>query len=362
MKKIFMLLTLMIIIGCSLDTFKSENIASWSINLDVPLYKTEYTVREMLKKYDELSVEPYGTSGDSIFVFNASTPHIINIPDYTITKVGNDIQPEVVIVDKYEVEIPTLPDELAGVNFVDIDLTLEVDLSQFNVALADSVIVDEILIVGTNDDGDEERATIRNQDVLVNGTLVIENPEDLINIRPTVVTISGQITIYPSDQPGVEVSNQIIILTSVLHAPLVLEIVEASAFDAEPQKIASNVDDQVFKSFTLFAEIENQMEIGGKLQILVSPDTMNFKENSSIIPDTLLSFQFFPQQFQIEIIELDSVKFNLIADSTYIKTLVNLVGMPDGTPTRFMTNDSIKVLLYGSAEVLVETQDRAEEE
>jgi len=366
MKKIFMLLTLALIIGCSLDTFKSENIASWSINLDVPLYKSEYTVREMLKNYDELGVEPYGNDGDSIFVFNAVTPHEINVRDYTITKVGNDIQPEIVTIDQHVVEIPTLPNELAGVNFVDIDLTLEVGLSQFNIALADSVIVDQILIVGTNDNGDEERATISNQDVLINGTLVIENPEDLINIRPTIVTISGQITIYPSNQPGTEVSNQVIVLTSVLHAPLELEIVEASAFEGDPQKVAGNVDDQIFKSFTLFAEIENQMEIGGKVQILVSPDTMNFKENSMIIPDTLLSFQLKPNQFQLETVELGPDKFNLLADSTYTKVLLNLIGVTDELgnpqPTRFITDHSIKVLLFGSAEVLIEAQDRTEGE
>lgn len=34
MKKILILLALAIIINCSLDTFKSENLASWTINLD----------------------------------------------------------------------------------------------------------------------------------------------------------------------------------------------------------------------------------------------------------------------------------------------------------------------------------------
>lgn len=370
MKKIFMLLTLAIIINCSLDTFKSENIASWSINLDVPLYKTDYTVREMLKEYDELGVEPYGNDGDSIFVFNATTTHEIDVIGYTIKKDGDDVLPEIVYIPNYELDIPILPKELDGINFVDIDLFLEVDLSRFRTDLADSVIINSIVLSGTNSDGITKTASITNQviwkdqQIINNGLLIVENPEDLINNRPNNVEISGYITVYPTDDEGVQVFDQIIILTSLLHAPLELEIIETSAFDGNPQKVAGNVDDQIFKSFTLFAEIENQMEIGGKLQILVSPDTMNFKENSIVIPDTILSFQLRSNQFQLETVELGPDKFNLLADSTYTKVLLNLVGVTDEQgnprPTRFMTNDSIKVLLYGRAEVLVETQDRAE--
>ncbi|MBU0528385.1 hypothetical protein KKF86_01335, partial [bacterium] len=263
----------------------------------------------------------------------------------------------------YELEIPTLPKELAGINFVDIDLTLEVDLTQFKVFLADSVIVDNITITGTNDDGEEEIATISNQDVLINGTLVIEDPEDLINIRPTRVVISGQITIYPSDQPGTEVSNQIIVLTSVLHAPLILEINETSTFTTSPQKVIGDVGDQVSYTMTLFTEMDNQMEMGFQLNFLISPDTMNFEPNSLIIPDTLISIHLIPnQEHQMETIELGQDKYELLADSTYMKVFINLTGFKNNQgitmPTRFFTNDSLKVLLYSSTELLIDPQDR----
>lgn len=365
MKKILILLALAIIINCSLDTFKSENLASWTINLDFPLFKTNYTVAEMLKDYDELGVEQYDAN-NSIYVFNVSTPHNIDVPDYTIEKVGNLVVPIPIPVADYEFEIPTLPDELAGINFVDVDLTLEVDLSQFNVDLADSIIVNTLLLTAMNDDGDIETATITNQDILIDGILVIEDPEDLINIRPTTVVISGDITIYPSDQVGEQFFNDIIILTSKLHAPLILEITETATFSTPPEKVSIDVDDQLIESLTIFAEIDNQMEIGGKLQILVTPDTMNFEENSPIIPDTLLSFQLLPDQSQLEIIELGQDKFDLLADSTYMKVLINIIGITDAQdntlPTRFFTNDSIKVLLYSSAEVLIDPQNMGEED
>lgn len=365
MKKILILLALAIIINCSLDTFKSENLASWTINLDFPLFKTNYTVAEMLKDYDELGVEQYDAN-NSIYVFNVSTPHNIDVPDYTIEKVGNLVVPIPIPVADYEFEIPTLPDELAGINFVDIDLTLEVDLSKFYVDLADSIIVNTLLLTAMNDDGDIETATITNQDILIDGILVIEDPEDLINIRPTSVVISGDITVYPSDQEGTPVFGQTIVLTSKLHAPLILEITETATFSTSPQNIDIDVDDQLIESITLFAEIDNQMEIGGKLQILVTPDTMNFEENSPIIPDTLLSFQLLPDQSQLEIIELGQDKFDLLADSTYMKVLINIIGITDAQdntlPTRFFTNDSIKVLLYSSAEVLIDPQNMGEED
>ena len=366
MKKILLLLTLVIIIGCSLDTFKSENLASWSINLDLPLFKTDYTIAEMLKDYDELEVEQYQNTNENIYVFNVSTPHLIDVPNSVITKDGDQILPIPVTVPDYELEIPTLPDELNGINFVDVDLTLEVDLAQFDTTLAESVIVNSILLTATNDDGDTETATITNQDILVDGVLIIEDPEDLINIRPTTVIINGDITIYPTDQEGEQFFNDAIILTSKLHAPLELEITETSTFDNNPEKIGLDVDDQLFETFTLFAEIDNQMEIGGDLQFLVSPDTMNFKPNSVIKPDTLFSLTLLPNQVQMETIELGSEKFDLLADSTYMKAFFNFIGMTDAqgntTPSRFFTEDSIRVLLYGSAKLLIDPQNMGEEE
>lgn len=366
MKKILLLLTLVIIISCSLDTFNSDNLASWSINLDVPLFKTSYTIDEMLKDYDELGVEQYQNTSDSIYVFNVSTPHLIDVPNSVITKDGDQILPIPVQVPDYELEIPTLPDELNGINFVDIDLTIEVDLDSFNVDLADSVIVNTILLTAMNDDGDIETAIITNQDILLNSVLVVEDPEDLINIRPTSVILNGDITIYPSDQEGEQFFNDIIILTSKLHAPLNLEITETSSFDNTPQKIGLDVDDQLFETFTLFVEIDNQMEIGGDLQFLISPDTMNFEPNSPVIPDTLFSIQLLPNQIQTETIELGSEKFDLLADSTYMKTFFSFIGMTDAQgstiPSQFFTEDSIKVLLYGSAQLLIDPQNMGEEE
>ena len=360
MKKILLLLALAIIVGCSLDTFKSENLASWSINLDIPLFKTDYTVGEMLKDYDELEVEQYQNTNDSIYVLNVSTPHDIIVPNTIVTKVGDSVIPIFAPIADYELDIPTLPEELDGINLVDVDLTLEVDLSQFNVDLADSVIVNTIILTAMNDDGDIEIATITNQDILVDGILVVEDPEDLINIRPTRVITAGLITIYPSGEEGDQVFDQTIILTSKLHAPLILEITETATFSTPPEKVNIEIDNDLIESLKIFAEIDNQMEIGGKLQVLVSPDTVNFEQNSPIIPDTLLTFQLIPEYSQLETIELGQDKFDLFADSTYMKILINIIG--NGDSTRFFTNDSIKVLLYSSAEVLIDPQNMGDEE
>ncbi|MCJ7802780.1 MAG: hypothetical protein MUP82_10535 [Candidatus Marinimicrobia bacterium] len=363
MKKILLLLTLALIIGCSLDTFKSENLASWSLNLDVPLFKTNYTVNEMLKDYDELGVEYYPATGDSIYVFNTSTPHDVEVHDYTITIEGGVIRPEIETIEGYEQEIPTLPEELNGINFVDVDLTIEVNLSQFRVDLADSVIVDFITLTGTNDENESATATITNQNVYNNNILVVENPEELINIRSSSILIEGQISIYPiADSVDTYVRPQVIVLTSKLHAPLILEINDASTFDSNPDKVGGNMADSPFDAITLFAEIDNQMEIGGQVHFLVSPDTMNFKPNSAINPDTLFSLQLLPNQYQTNIIELGTNKFDLLADSTYMNTIIEFIGMTDGQPTHFFTGDSINVLLYGSADVSVDPQDRGGEE
>ena len=359
MKKILLLLTLAIMIACSLDTLKSDNLASWSIYLDFPLFKTNYTVGEMLKDYDELEIEQYKNTSDSIYVFNVSTPHAIDVPNIVIEKIGDSVNPIPVPVPDYELEIPALPDELAGINFVDVDLTFEVDLSQFNVDYADSIIVNLIQLRATNDNGDDETATITNQNIFVDSILVIEDPEDLINIRPTCVVVTVEMTIYPSDQEGAQIFNQTIILTSKLHAPLELEITEIATLSTSPEKVEVNMDDQLFETFTLFAEIDNQMEIGGKLHILVSPDTVNFERNPLVIPDTLLTIQMLPKQSQLETIVLGQDKFDLLADSTYMKVFLNFIS---SDTTRFFTNDSIKVLLYSNVEVLIDPQNMNEDE
>ena len=180
--------------------------------------------------------------------------------------------------------------------------------------------LNSLLLRATNDDGAEETATITNQDILIDGILVVNDPEDLINIRPTTITISGDITIYPSDQVGEQFFKDIIILISKLHAPLELEITETSTFDNAPQKIGLDIDDQLFESFTLFTEIDNQMEIGGDLVFLVSPDTMNFEPNSPNIPDTLFSLSILPNQIQTETIELGSEKFDLLITNSCLRT------------------------------------------
>lgn len=187
----------------------------------------------------------------------------------------------------------------------------------------------------------------------------MENPEDLINIRPTSVAVAGLITVYPSVVVGSQEFGDIVI-NSKLHAPLILEITETATFSAPPEKVEFNLEEDLLESLTIFAHIDNQMEIGGKLQVLVTPDTMNFEQNSIIAPDTLLTLQLIPEQSQVETIELGSDKFDLFADSTYMKILINIIGNADST--RFFTNDSIKVLLYSSAEVLIDPQNMGDEE
>jgi hypothetical protein len=359
MKKIILFLALIIFIGCSLDTFKSENLASWSINLDIPLFKTDYTVGEMLKDYDELGIEPYGDDGDSIYVFNALTPHNVNADDYVLDKTGTSKTPILVPVASYSLDIPTLPEELNGINFVDVDLTLEINLDDFNINLADSIIVNRIELIAINDKDEIANATITNQNVLIDGILIVDDPEELINIRPTSVAVAGLITVYPSVEVGLQEFGDIVI-NSKLHAPLILEITKTATFSTPPEKVNIDIDNELIESLKIFAEIDNQMEIGGKLQVIVTPDTMNFEQNSLIIPDTLLTFQLIPEHSQVETIELGQDKFDLFADSTYMKILINIIGNADST--RFFTNDSIKVLLYSSAEVLIDPQNMGDEE
>jgi len=362
MKKILLILSLALLINCSLDTFNSDNLASWSINFDLPLFKSTYTIRELLKDYKELEVEQYNNTSDSIYVFNASTIHAIEV-EFTITKDGDDVNPEVVQVDPYELDIPTLPEELDGVNFADIDLFLDVDLTQFNTALADSVVIDHLTITGTNDDNETETASVNNQNIMINGTVEVEDPEALINIRPTTVVVEGQITVYPTDAAGESFNEgEPIILVSRLHAPLVLEITETSTFSGTPSKMDGLSDEDLFEKLFLYVDIDNQFELGGELKLLVSPDTLNFEEGSTTLPDTLFTLDLLPEEHLEKTIEISDEKISLFADSTYVKISMALTGRADGGYTHLFTDDYLEILLYSSAELLIDPQNMGEED
>lgn len=365
MKKYLLLIILIFIFGCSIDTFNSENLASWNINLDLPLFKSNYTISELLKDYDELDIEPYGSEGDSIYVFNALTPHNVNVDDYVLDKTGTSKAPILVPVASYSLDIPTLPEELNGINFVDVDLTIEINLDDFNIDLADSVVVNRIELLAINDNGEIATATITNQNVLIDGILIVDNPEDLINIRPTNVAIAGLITVFPSVEVGLQEFGDIVI-NSKLHAPLILEINESSEFETNPEKLGANLEDDLIESFTLFADVDNRLEIGGKMSILISKDTSDFEFASLVKPDTLFSINLLPDHSQVEKIELTKKQIDSLADSTYMKAYLSFIGYTDDQgnilPAKFLTSDYLSVLLYGSAEVLIDPQNIGEED
>ncbi len=363
MKKILLIAVLILLIACSLDTFNSDNLASWSINFDFPLFKTNYTIRELLDDQDGLDIELYENGPDSIYVFNNVTSHTIDVT-FNIEKDDDDVLPEVIPVEPYAIEIATLPEELDGINFVDIDLFLEIDLTQFDTSLADSVIIDHITLTGVNDDGVVETATITNQDILVVGMVEVEDPEDLVNIRPTEVTLDGQITVYPSDKEEPFIGEKII-LNSILHAPLILEVTEAATFSGNPEKIDGIVDEDLFEELYLYVDVRNGLELGGNLQLLVAPDTLMFEENYFISPDTLFTLDLIPEDEFIDTIRIDDDKLALLADSTYLKTNLNFIGPTDAQdnirPTRLFADDSISILIYSSAQLLIDPQNGEED-
>lgn len=366
MKKILIISSLILIISCSLDTFNPDNLASWSINFDFPVFKTTYTIDELLEDTDGLDVEQYENTSDSIYVLNASVESNVIIDEFTITKDGDVVNPEIEQIQPYEFEIPTLPEELDGINFLDVDLIIDVDLDQFNTELADSVIVDHVTITGTNDDGDVVTASITNQDVMVNGTLEIEDPEPLVNMRPTLVIVEGQVTIYPTDNEGEVFATDIIFLNTRLHAPMILEITETATFSGDPQKIDGVVEEDLLEELYLFVDIDNQLELGGTMQALVSQDTNYFQENSPISPDILFTLDLFPLEHTIDTIKIDEDKLNIFADSTYLKPNMNFTGYTDAMgniqPTRLFTDDSISILIYSSTQLLIDPQNMGEED
>jgi hypothetical protein len=358
------LLAITVFIGCSLSNVSDGDFASWSVNIEIPMLRTSYTLDELFEDNDQVNPEAYGTSGDSIFTFREITPIEIDIPEFEVIRVNGIVTPVPVIIDPVTEKVEPIPGEFDGINFVDIEMFLEPDLSKFNTELADSVILN-LDIIASNDEGQVEVSEVTNQNIINGEYIYIEDAERLLNIRPSLIVSDGLLIIYPSGESGDIVDPSYIQVNVHIKAPLELEITDEASFEISPEKVQMETDDQI-ESIRLFADVDNQMEFGALFLVLAAKDTLSFKEGFPIVPDTITTFTLEPNLKQLITIDLEPEKFDIFEDSVYVKGDLNLLGNVDAMgnpmPSKFLSNDSLKLLLYGSIRVLIDPNESSDGE
>jgi len=104
------------------------------------------------------------------------------------------------------------------------------------------------------------------------------------------------------------------------------------------------------EEIALYANLENQFEFNGIIQVLGAKDTLFFQAGYPIMPDTIATFRLLPDSSYEEVVFLDETKFSLFQDSLYIKMNIDLLSNTDNAgnpvPTRLFKNDSLTIQLY----------------
>ncbi|MFC1550347.1 hypothetical protein ACFL46_03560 [Candidatus Neomarinimicrobiota bacterium] len=347
--------------GCSFSDFDSNNLATWSINLEFPILMTSFDATELLGDNDQIEKRYDPESGDSIFVFKSNTLMDIEVQSFTVTTSGGKTVPIPVIIEPIEQEIEAFTDEFDGFNFVQVDLYLIPDITGFESDLADSANI-ILTITAINDDGQMEETEVPSTNILNGNPIYVDDAERLLNIRPDRITADGVLIIYPSGEPGSHFSNQDLPVMLVIEAPLNIEITETATYEIESQKVQMDIDDAI-ESIKVFIDSDNDFDFGADLDILAARDTMYFKEGSLIRPDTITQMTIHPNTpREIIIFDLGPEKYELFQDSTYVTGKMRLLSNVDsqGNPTssKLLSKDSLKVLVYTSVSVLVDPDDQ----
>jgi len=290
------------------------------------------------------------TFGDSIAVD-------VNIVDLAFQSITGMIDPVFVDIDTIEQSITALPDELEGIEFAEVEMIMD-----FTSNIGVPVLLN-LTITATNADGDFAESQIIGWNITDSNQVRIPNAEDLINISPDKIVASGLATVGSADVVGTVAADQYIEGQFLINAPLELIITEDASIELDPELVDTEDFPQELERVVLYAKYDNQFEFGTQIEVYAAHDTIEFDSGS---PDTLLTLDIIANHTGTDSVILDEDEFDLFDGSQelYVKTSVQLTGETDGegnpVPSKFLSTDSLKILLYGALKVLVDPE--AEEE
>ena len=242
-------------------------------------------------------------------------------------------------IDSVEQEITALPEELDGINLNDVEIKINFDSN------IDVPVILDLTIASSNADGDYAESVIH-QNITDNPVIVIPNAAELINLKPEKIISFGSASVGGE---GHVTTEQFIQGTMNILVPMSFEVADDAAIEIEPELVKDDIPDEL-EEITLFANLENQFEFNGVIQVLGAKDTLYFEADYPIAPDTIATFRLIPDSSYEEIIFLDESQFSLFEDSLYIKTNIDLLNNTDNSgnpiPTRLFKNDSLTIQLY----------------
>jgi hypothetical protein len=264
----------------------------------------------------------------------------VKLEDISFSQVSGYIDTVKVDIDTVEKEIDAIPEELEGINLLNVDIILGFDTNI-------GVPVKLDLSISSYSDNGESATKQVSQIITENPIVEIPDPEDLINIKPNKIVATGKAMVYGEGEVD---TSQYVKGSIYITVPFELEIEEGASVELDPELVEIDLPEEVnFERVVLYADVENQFEFGGILEVITAKDTLYFTNPIGTAPDTLAIFNLLPgpDASFLDSIVLGEEDFDLFEDSVYVKGVVSLLGRSDGEPSRLLSTDSLTVLLYG---------------
>ncbi|MFH1851289.1 MAG: hypothetical protein ABIA75_03000 [Candidatus Neomarinimicrobiota bacterium] len=318
----------------------------------------------------DLDVNDQTINYQSVIALSAETPMTlmvdndiqvqVAIQELEFQEVTGIINPVKVEIDTIEQEVTALPAELDGINFANVEMVMD-----FTSNIGLPVFLD-LTITASNADGEIVESSVTNWNISDSSQVVIPDAADLINIKPDKIVAAGRATVGAEGVSGSVAADQYIEGQFTIKAPLELILTDDANIDMEPEEVDTEEFPQELERVVIYAEYDNQFDFGTQIEVLAARDTTYFLSGSAVAPDTLLILDIVSNIAGIDSVILGDDELGLFDESgpLYLKTLVNLLGSRDGQgnpiPSKFLSTDSLNILIYGTFQVLVDPESEKE--
>ncbi len=258
------------------------------------------------------------------------------------------------IIDSMEIDIEPIstsiddiPEEMEGIDFSNIDMVITLN-SGINIP-----IWLNLKLSAFNEENNDSAIIHISQNITSNPVIEIPNPEDLINIFPDSITVSGSSLI--NGQGTIDV-NQKITGNLRYELPLEFTIGDSIMMNVDNTEIDSVKDLPEEFSASLTIKIDNKFGFGANAKIYMANDTLDFINS---FDDTnkvhhLATLDIEPLDTSTNVLSLPKENAELLKVGGYMKYDILLRGRTDGEPTTFLSTDSLTLMVYGTATALID--------
>jgi len=258
------------------------------------------------------------------------------------------------IIDSMEIEIDPIstsiediPEEMEGINFSNIKMVINLQ-SGINIP-----IWLNLKLAAFNEENNDSAIINISQNITANPIIDIPDPENLINIFPDSITVSGSALINGAGSIDI---NQKITGNLQYELPLEFSIGDSVMVNIDNTEIDSVKDLPEELSALLTAKIDNKFDFGAEAQIYFAKDTLDFVNffNDTNKVHHLATFNIAPLDTSTNVLSLSKSNAELFKEGGYMKYDILLKGRTDGQPSTFLSTDSLILMLHGTATALID--------